>query len=251
MIDIHSHVLPGLDDGANSPERALEMVRMAAASGTTDMVATPHANAEFSFLPGHVERAIQELQQAAGETPRIHYGCELHFTLENIEDALRFPARYSVNHRGYLLVEFSDFLIPRTTGEILGQLCARGMRPILVHPERNRLLQKRPADLEEWVGRGCFIQVTSQSFSGRFGRSAQSAAESFLDRGIVHFVASDGHDLKHRPPVLAEGRRYLEERFGKERAEQLLVLNPRAVLSGAPILTDDTRVRRRNWFSFS
>src|SRR5437588_4823004 len=104
MIDIHSHILPGLDDGSHSPEESAAMVRMAADAGTTDIVATPHANQEYAFDPGIVEQKIADLQAAIGGTPRIHYGCDFHLTLENIDDALRFPGKYSINHRGYLLV---------------------------------------------------------------------------------------------------------------------------------------------------
>src|ERR1035441_3996320 len=93
MIDIHSHILPGLDDGSKSLEESVAMLRQAAAAGTTDIVASPHANQEYNFGPLVVERKIGELQAAAGESPQIHYGCDFHLTLENIEDALRFPGR--------------------------------------------------------------------------------------------------------------------------------------------------------------
>src|SRR5215467_2489642 len=118
MIDIHSHILAELDDGAQSFEESVEMVRMAAAAGTTDIVASPHSNDEYDFEPETVERRISELQRAASESLVIHYGCDFHLNPENIESALRSPDRYTIDHKSYLLVEFSDFLIPRTTAEI-------------------------------------------------------------------------------------------------------------------------------------
>jgi protein-tyrosine phosphatase len=235
MIDIHSHILPGLDDGARDHEEALNMVRMAAAAGTTDIVATPHANEEFRFDPAVTEQRIAELQRACGESPRIHYGCELHLTPENIDDAVRFPARYSIARRACLLVEFSDFLIPKTTGEILGWLMEAGLRPILAHPERNPILRKRLGDLAGWVERGCLVQLTAESLLGRFGRAAKSSSEELMRRGLVHFLASDGHDVKHRPPVLDAAWQFLEDRYGRPTAERLLVRNPQAVLEGGPI----------------
>src|ERR1039457_2850935 len=99
MIDIHSHILPGLDDGSESLEESVEMLRQAAAAGTSDIVASPHANQDYAFDPLLVERRIGELQAAVGDAPQIHYGCDFHLTLENIDDALRSPGKYSIDHR--------------------------------------------------------------------------------------------------------------------------------------------------------
>src|SRR5438046_1222974 len=104
MIDIHSHILAGLDDGARSLEESVAMVRMAAAAGTTDIVASPHANQTYAFDVQAVEAKIGELQQALGSSPRIYFGCDFHLTPENIADALSAWEKYSINHRGYLLV---------------------------------------------------------------------------------------------------------------------------------------------------
>src|SRR3954453_11357177 len=112
MIDIHSHILPGLDDGAKTIEDSVAMVRMAAAAGTTAIVASPHCNQEYAFDPTLVHQRISEVQAAVGDTPRIYYGCDFHLTPENIDNAVHDHERYSINHKGYLLVEFSDFFIP-------------------------------------------------------------------------------------------------------------------------------------------
>src|SRR5215510_8528407 len=108
MVDVHSHILPGLDDGSGSIEESVAMLRMAADAGTTDIVATPHASTEFVFDAGVVEQKIIEVQAAAGGDIRVHYGCDFHLTMENIEDAMAHPGKYSINHLGYLMVEFSD-----------------------------------------------------------------------------------------------------------------------------------------------
>jgi protein-tyrosine phosphatase len=235
MIDIHSHILPELDDGARNLEEALQMVRLAASAGTSDIVATPHANDQFRFDPSLVEQRIAELQHAAGETPRIHYGCELRLSPENLDDVLRLPSRYTLARRGYLLVEFSDFLIPKSAGAILSRLRETGIRPIIAHPERNPILRRRLDDLAAWVEQGCFVQVTAQSPLGRHGRSARAGAEELLKRGLVHFLASDAHDTQHRPPVLEAAWQFLERDFGRATAQRLLVENPQAVLAGESI----------------
>ncbi len=202
MIDIHSHILPGLDDGSKSLEESVTMMRQAAAAGTTEIVATPHANQDYDFDPLVVEQKIGELQAAVGDAPRIHYGCDCHLTLENIEDALRSPGKYSINHRGYLLVEFSDFLIPKTTDAIFARMMKVGLRPIVTHPERNQLLQYRLPEMEEWVAQGVHLQVTAQSLMGRFGKSAKACAHELMGRGLVHFLASDARSPAVRGPAL-------------------------------------------------
>ena len=248
MIDIHSHILFGLDDGAETLEESVGMARMAAAAGTTDMVATPHANQVYEFDPQIVESKIVQLQAAVGETLRIHYGCELHLTMENIEDALRSPEKYTINHRGYLLVEFSDLLVPKTIGEILARILAAGMRPMVAHPERNPLLQKRVGEMQAWIAQGASLQVTAQSLLGRYGRSAKASAHELLRSGMVHVLASDAHDLEHRPTALDESRAYVEREFGQEAAERLLEENPRCVLAGAAISGVSVAIKPKKWF---
>jgi protein-tyrosine phosphatase len=250
VIDIHSHILPGLDDGPKSLDVSVAMLRMAAAAGTTDIVASPHANQDYAFDPMLVEKKIGELRAAAGDTPQIHYGCDFHLTLENIEDALRAPAKYSINHRGYLLVEFSDFLIPKTADETFARMMRAGLRPIVTHPERNQLLRNRMTDLEAWVAQGVHLQVTAQSLLGRFGNTAKHCAHELMSRGLVHFLASDAHDLKWRTTALDEPRRYVEREFGPEAASRLFDENPRAALAGVPLSGIPLPIRRRKWYAF-
>ena len=249
MVDIHSHILPDQDDGARTFEEALSMVRMAAAAGTTDIVASPHANSRFAFDPTVVERKIAELQRAAGDAAHIHYGCDFHLTPENIEDAIAAPGKYSIDHQGYILVELSDSMVPRRMDSIFTRMLAAGLRPIVTHPERNPLLHKKLPELELWVQQGCLVQVTAQSLVGRFGRSAKSAGGELMRRGLVHVLASDAHDCTDRPPLLDEAWRYTARHYGEETARLLLEANPRAVLTGADLPLPEIEVQKRTWFS--
>jgi protein-tyrosine phosphatase len=250
MIDIHSHILPGLDDGSESLEDSVAMLRQAAEAGPTDIVASPHASPKYEFDPLVVEAKIGELQAAIGDTPRIHYGCDFHLTMENIDDALRSPGKYSIDHRGYLLVEFSDFLIPKSTDEIFSRMMHVGIRPVVTHPERNQILQTRMDELESWVSQGAHVQVTAQSLTGRFGKTARRCAHELMDRGLVHFLASDAHDTKWRTTPLDETWRYVDERFGPEVARRLLEDNPRSVLAGVPLSPEPLPIKRKKWYSF-
>jgi protein-tyrosine phosphatase len=241
MIDIHSHILPDLDDGARDSEEALTMVRLAAETGTTDIVATPHANWRYVFDPVEVRQRIEDLQERCGAIPRIHYGCDFHLSAENIESALAEPSRYCINQNGYLLVEFSDLQIPKSSTEILDKLRGAGMTPIITHPERNPILQKSRKQLEAWAEDGCLIQITAQSLFGHFGSRAESAAKDLLHRDLVHFIASDGHDPQDRPPVLKDAWNWIVRKYGAERAEALMRTHPQAVLSGARLAVAPAR----------
>src|ERR1700733_2078569 len=141
MIDIHTHVVPGLDDGAGTLEEGFEMVKLAAANGTTDLVATPHSNAEFQFDEQRIEEAFRGLSALSSGIINLYRGCDCHLTLQNLEDALVHPTRYTINRSRYLLVELPDFLGPSVVGEQLNALIQARICPIITHPERNISLQ--------------------------------------------------------------------------------------------------------------
>ncbi|MEQ1884597.1 MAG: CpsB/CapC family capsule biosynthesis tyrosine phosphatase [Bryobacteraceae bacterium] len=253
MIDIHSHVLWGVDDGAKTLEDSLAMVEMAAAAGTTDIVATPHASPQYKFDPGLVQERAEAIRTGArdkGLALRLHTGCDFHLSFDNIQDALANPRKYTINNSRYLLVEFSDLLIFRNTADIFARMIEAGMTPIITHPERNPLLCQRLPELTTWCEAGALIQVTGQSFGGRFGRRAAEFARTLMDRGLVHFVASDGHDLIRRPPRLDEAFLWIQQHYDRDTAELVCVINPRAVLSGDLVFPAEPRSQKssRKWY---
>ena len=252
MIDLHSHILPGLDDGSPSLEESVSMLRVAVESGTTDLAATPHANPQFPFDPEVVERKLGELRQAAPPGLRLHYGCDLHLSFDNIQDALAHPSKYTIGHRNYLLVEFSELLIPKTTDEVLARMLDAGMVPIVTHPERNPLLWRRLDQLERWAANGCLMQVTAQSFLGRFGPEVRRFSRELMKRRLVHVVASDAHDSSDRPPRLDLAYRHVAKRWGEPMARRLFIENPQAVLDGAalPVAPLDEPAPPRPWYRF-
>lgn len=236
MIDIHSHVLYGLDDGARTIEDSVAMVRMAAEHGTTDLVATPHANPKYRFDPEIVEQRRAEVAAASGNILRLHTGCDFHLSYDNIQDAIENPAKYAINHHCYLMVEFSDLLIFHNTAEIFSRLSEAGMTPVITHPERNSLLRQRLDRIAAWVEAGARVQVTGQSLLGEFGRRAAEFSRTLLDRRLVHFLASDAHDCEHRPPRLDLAYAWVKEKYGEELAEALCVANPKATLTGESLV---------------
>lgn len=252
MVDIHSHILWGMDDGSRSREMSLAMLEMAAAAGTTDIVATPHANADYEFQPELIAERIEDLRQAAGDRIRIHSGCDFHLKYDNIQSAIADPKKFSINGLGWVLVEFSDLMIFPNTEEIFARMRAAGMGIIVTHPERNWLLRKDPDRLGRWVNDGAYLQVTAGSLLGTFGSEVREFSEDLLDAGLVHFLASDAHDLERRTTRLDEARAAVVARCGDEYAEALLVTHPEAVVAGRalrPGPLEPPRQRRR-WFEF-
>jgi protein-tyrosine phosphatase len=235
MVDIHSHILPGLDDGAHDMEESLEMLAIAAASGTTDIVATPHANGEFRFETDRVEQLLQDLSERNGASVNLHRGCDFHLNYDNLLNALKNPAKYTINNHQYLMLELPDIVALAAAKRAINELIGVGVIPIITHPERNRSLQPQLTEVARWVGEGARVQVTAQSLLGRFGATAQRAAEALLNANLVHFVASDAHDCSDRTPDLSGAREYISSRYGTRCANAVLVHNPAAVLRGEPL----------------
>jgi protein-tyrosine phosphatase len=235
MVDIHCHILPQTDDGASSWEVAEEMCRIAAADGITHIVATPHANDVYSYERERHAATLAELRKRLGGKLEISLGCDFHFSYDNIQGALAEPARYTIGNTGYLLVELSDYSIPPSFLANLRQLQDAGLWPVITHPERNPLLQRRPEQVLDWVRQGMIVQVTANSLTGYWGRPARRAADWLLEHNAVHVVASDAHDPIRRPPLLSAARSHLAERNGEETAMALVEANPGAIVRGAEL----------------
>lgn len=232
MVDLHSHILPGLDDGASTLEDTLAMLRLAAASGTTAIVATPHCNAQYPFQPAVVAQLISELATRTNGIPAIHAGCDLHLSYDNLRDALDYPTKYTVNHGPYLLVELPDLVSFAPIRQMLRELLNTRLIPVITHPERNASLQRHPRELKAWVADGCLIQITAQSLLGTFGATAQRAAHNLIESKLVHFIASDAHNITDRSPDLSVAFQYVSARYSPAHAHRLFIANPSAALHG-------------------
>jgi protein-tyrosine phosphatase len=244
FADIHSHVLYGMDDGARTRDDSLRMLELAARSGTTDIVATPHANSRYRYDPQLIDAQIADLNAAAAGI-RLHRGCDFSLQADNIDDAIANPARYSINGLQYLMVEFPDIPTFGSHDGILEHLLGAGLVPIITHPERNAAIRRAPRKVARWVELGCYVQVTAASFGGRFGKGARDSVNGLLASGLVHFVASDAHDCEHRPPMLGSVYDALVREWGAENIHPLFVENPRAVIAGATIDAPSLPLRRR------
>lgn len=240
MIDLHCHILPGVDDGAQTLEDALAMAHLANDDGIETIVATPHLFKGGAALPDgdHFAGRRRELEMAL-QTERIpvslKMGAEVHIAHTLMSELGKNRERLVVNGGAYMFVEFpSDHIFPAVRG-LFFELMSVGITPIIAHPERNAVFAQKPALLYELVRMGALAQANRGSFVGVYGRTAADAAMRFLEYGLIHFIASDGHDTGSLAPVLSDAAKRAELSVGREEALALVDANPQAVLEDREI----------------
>jgi protein-tyrosine phosphatase len=248
MIDLHSHILPGLDDGSRTVEDARALARRAAEDGVTAIAATPHVRSDYPTRAEEMERGVSRLREdflAEGIDVEVLPGGEIDLgMLASLDDdGLR---RFTLAQSGrYLLLEFPYTGWPAGLEETVYGLGLRGLLPILAHPERNREVQSKPARLAEAVRMGALVQLTAASLDGRIGSSAHAAANKLLELGLAHVLASDAHTPDIREAGLAAAAAALED---DDLARFLTVEAPSAIVAGEPVPEPPRKARRRRWY---
>lgn len=229
MIDLHSHILPGLDDGAQSLRDSLAMARMAVDSGITAMVATPHCADDRCREVYDSWRFLREALQECEIPLQLHLGMEI-FGTPDTARMLRAGQLYTLNGSRYPLVEFSFHSDGEEETAILEEICGAGFRPIVAHPERYSYIQQAPQILNSWYSMGCLFQLNRGSLMGRFGRRVQRTAVTLLERGFVTAIASDAHSYRMRTPWLQDIRKVLTHEISEDCARLLLRDNPNRII---------------------
>jgi protein-tyrosine phosphatase len=241
VIDLHSHVLPGLDDGARDLEEAVRICEAAAADGIDVLAATPHVRDDYPTTPDQMERALEDLRAAARDLVRLVGGGEV--ALGELGRPTTELARFGLaGNPHYLLVEMPYAGWPLDLGESLFRLRLRGVTPVLAHPERNPDVQRRPSVLEPLVARGTLVQVTAASLDGRFGARTRACARALVEQSLAHLVASDAHEPSVRAIGMSAAARAIEDR---ELARWLTVDVPAAIIDDAPLPDRPQPPRRR------
>ena len=241
MIDIHTHVLPGVDDGSRDMDMSLALADMAARSGVTGLVTTPHAN-----IPGETENYVSdELEERWDALERevrqadipltLYRGMEI-FATPQVPELLEQGRLWTLNDTDYFLIEFSFGEDPDFCTDILRQCADRGFRPIVAHPERYYFIQDDPELAYEWCTAGYGLQINKGSLLGRFGQEPMKTARQLVDHGLAACVASDAHYPHYRTTDMTEIREWLTEHFGEEHMRLLLEENPDRILRGRDML---------------
>lgn len=231
MIDIHHHCLPNVDDGPRDLDEAVALCRMAADDGIDTIVATPHVlrgrwqNTSRATL----EDAAARLRNRVGDSPRILLGSEYFFAHDVAEVLAAGNAVIPLAESRYVLIEFAAHSVPPMVEQPFYRLQLDGWTPVIAHPERNAVFQAKPEVLASLIRLGAKTQVTAASLVGDFGEDARTAAVDWISNGMAHFVASDAHNLRKRPPRMTAGRALVREIAGDSVANALFVDNPRAV----------------------
>jgi protein-tyrosine phosphatase len=233
-IDLHSHILPGFDDGAQDDAQALRMARMAVADGVECVVATPHSvDGVWVQLPDAVREATTRLQamcQEQGIDLRIVPGLEAYIAPDLPGRVTREPG-CTLGGTRYLLLEFPLQQYPRYVEQTIFELQVAGFVPIIAHPERYTEVIKDPSLIHTLVERGVLTQVTAASLTGAFGREVQETAQMFLAHGLTHVIASDAHGTGPRSPMLSEAVAVAAELVGEDRALAMATETPARILA--------------------
>lgn len=238
MIDLHAHLLPGIDDGAPDVETALALARVAVADGITHMVCTPHIHpGRYDNTPETIRRAWRTLALALREHHiplKIAAAAEVRFGMELMQavEAQALPYLGRWQGKRVLLLEFPHGHLPFGAEKLTAWLLARDLVPLIAHPERNKALLEHPGRLKPFLQQGCLLQVTAGAVVGRFGPACQSLAHRLLEAGAVTLLASDAHNLQHRPPRLDEARQATAAIVGDAMAQRLVEHAPWEIAQG-------------------
>lgn len=249
MIDLHCHLLPGVDDGADDLAQAIAMCHMAVEDGVEAIVATPHLRHEMWWNDDRasLETAFASLRAGHGTSLEVHLGGEIAVCSHSFDEMLQSGAGDLLPLAGsrYLLLELPHHGVGIDPLELVYELQVAGWYPVLAHPERIAWLAQDRGLLDELVAQKAHLQLTAMSISGRLGSRMERLCRSWIDDGLVHFVASDGHDTRIRTPLLSEAYQTLTRGWGEETARKLLIDHPRAVLEDRPLDQPDSATVHR------
>jgi protein-tyrosine phosphatase len=237
MIDLHCHILPGIDDGATDLAISIAMAKAFVADGVSIVACTPH------ILPGlyhnsgpQIRKATADLQQVLdreGVALQLVPGADNHIEPNFVTD-LRSGHLLSLDDSRYVLVEPPHHVVPPRLEDLFFSILVAGYVPVLTHPERLSWINSHYQLVQQLANAGVWMQLTAGSLTGGFGRNARYWAERMLDEGFAHILATDAHDVGRRPPNLREGRDFVSKRVGNIEAEHLVMTRPRGMLLNEP-----------------
>jgi protein-tyrosine phosphatase len=253
MIDLHCHILPGVDDGAVDIEESIEMARQAIDDGIRILVATPHTlNGVYSNFSDEVDDRVAALQKVFSKNDihiKLYPGSEIHLCFQMADQVLSGKVATLNNSGRYALIEFPFQTIPAAYKDEIFQLKLNNITPIIAHPERNLICQNQFDIFYELISLGCLIQITAMSVTGELGEEPMECAHKLLDLRLAHIIASDAHSANTRPAILSPALEIASQIMGNEQEARALVIErPEAILAGQSVEMPEPRRPRKKWW---
>jgi protein-tyrosine phosphatase len=254
VIDIHSHILPGLDDGASDIHEALRMCDIAISEGIRTIVATPHTlNGIYENGREDILRATARLKEAIREKAMdidVLPGSDTHLDVR-LPEMLRQQKALTINdNQRFLLLELPSFFIAEHVGRQVIELNHLGITPIISHPERNVTLREDMNIIHDLIRAGALLQITADSITGKFGRAAEKSAFKILESDMAHILATDAHNATSRPPAPSAALEIIKREIGAERTRGMVLDIPECIIKGSmPFVRKPLRKKTRSFFS--
>lgn len=251
MIDMHAHILFGVDDGPSTEEESLQMLKQAIKEGITGIISTSHAqkyqyNVDFSTVDDQIIWLGKVIEQ--NNLPlKVYSGHEIHIN-NQINTLLDNKNLHVLANSKYVLIELPSFTVPPYTKDMIIALNTSGYKPIIAHPERNRAIAENPSRLELLIREGAFAQITAGSLTGHFGKNVQKLALNLVRANYVHTYGSDAHNLTTRPFLFNEGLNYLEKKKELDAVDILLENNTRIIDDQPFIVLEPEGVIKQKWW---
>ena len=252
MIDIHSHILFGVDDGPKTIDETILMLEQAVKEGITEIISTSHScHPQFNVTSEQVLNQIATLQGALNtqQIPlKLHTGHEVRL-VEDLVEKIASKEVLLLGNSNYLLLELPSSNVPKYTREMIIRLQENGITPIIAHPERNKMIAERPQKLEELIREGAVAQITAGSLAGHFGSSVQKLSLNLVKANLVHCYGSDVHNLQTRPFLFDAGLTYLEKNKQLDAVDILLENNARIIENKGFILYEPESIQQKKWWN--
>ena len=253
MLDMHAHILPGVDDGPETIEESMQIIEIAVKEGITDIIATSHAySPQYDVPKAQVLQKLNQLTQevkARGLSINLHAGQEIRIH-EFVPEMIKTGKALTLADSKYVLIELPSGRIPAFTVKVIQEFLVMGKVPIIAHPERNRAIASKPSLLRGLVNHGALAQVTAGSLAGHFGKNVQKLSLQLVESNLIHAFGSDVHNLKTRPALFEKGLDYLDKHKLHDQVDILLENNARILTNEDFILLEPVEEKSKKWWQF-
>lgn len=253
MLDMHSHILFGVDDGPETMEQTIVMLEKAVEEGVTHIIATSHAfHPQYHVSEQTVQTQLAQIQteiQSRNIPISIHPGQEVRLH-EGVLESVKSKEALTLANSRYLLLELPSQTVPAYTVNIIQSLLAEGIIPIIAHPERNKAIAEKPERLERLVRHGALAQITAGSIAGHFGKNIQKLSLQLIESNLIHTYGSDMHNADTRPSLFREGLKFLEKKKMGEYMNILLQNNERILLDKILYILEPNIHKKKKWWKF-